>query len=159
MPKPELFVPDGLLEVCKGWQEIVDLEATREAKDAAGLHASELLWHEKGFRGTRKVIVKGDMAWMLDDAKPEEDPGVNFRGLTVAGWLGRITYVRIEDFGSLTWPIYTARVFTHDQEVRAPQSTEQLEKALQADYQTTSGTVRKPLHFPVNFVDYALCAA
>jgi hypothetical protein len=160
MPNKDLFVPNGLLEVSKGWQEVVDQSDNLAEMMEVGEAACRELERMDGFFGTRQVIVKSQRAFMVrDEVGPEAEEaldGVEFRGLTLAGWLGRISYLQIVNKGAIAWPVYDARVFDHTQEID-PGASAGL--PLDGWYHDRAGRVRKPLYLPVDFIDYALAAA
>jgi len=160
MPNKDLFVANGLLEVSKGWQEVVEQSYDLTKMEQAGQIACAELERMNGFYGTRKIIAKSKKAIMIRDEldlEPSEPvDGVEFRDVTVSGWLGQVKYIQLVDKGTIAWPVFEARVFEHTQEVD-PGASAGL--PLEGWYQDQTGRVRKPLYLPVGFIDYALAAA
>jgi len=158
MPNKDLFVPYGLLEVSRGWQEVVDQSSDPNQRMQAGQEACRELERIDGFYGTNKVLVKSELAILVDrEAQvPEAElSGVKFRDVLLKGWLGKATYRQIVDYGAIVWPIYSAQVLSHEQTIGTPS----VDALIENPYQKANGVVREPLLLPVGFIDYAICAA
>jgi hypothetical protein len=160
MANKELFVPRGILDVSKGWQEVVNQASSHEEMQKAAGEACRELERMNGFSGSRNIYVKSRRAIMVrDELEPEPDEeveGVEFRNVTLAGWLGRISYIEFIGRGSIAWPVYDALVLEHKQEAK-PRASEGL--PLEGWYQDSTDRMRKPLYLPVDFIDVALAAA
>ena len=157
MTNKDVFIADILLKASLGWQELVDHAPTLKAKQAAGQEACIALAGINGYFGTRKILVKSETALMFSDGYQEGDlwSAIQFRGLLAKGWLGRVNYVSMNGHGTLTWPIYDAQVInTEEVEICTDD-----ELPPDDEHRLPTDRIRRPIHFPVGVIDYALCAA
>lgn len=147
-------MPEGLLETSLGWQEVVNAAQTPEDKAAAGAEACAALNRMDGFYGTRKLLVKSSLAIIAGDTTAESQAvtGIKYRDIVAKGWLGRIAYVRLLDYGAIAWPLGDATILK-EPEIEIPEDLQPIAEL----FPQTDGT-RRPIYMPVGFIDLALCA-
>jgi hypothetical protein len=157
---PELAVAHNHLEACQIWQGIINDQPTVKAKDEAGHEALKALKGQT-YLGTRKLILGGEAAMFFPDGIDTLDeaiwPIMQFGAITAHGWLGRLSYKRIKQEAFIDWALYHPCVLgPAEDEYITPQdqsavSDEPLYR-LPIDQ-----TLSRPLHFPVDMINYALC--
>lgn len=156
----ELVVANNYLEACQIWQGIINSQPTVKAKDEAGREALNALKNQT-YLGTRKLILGGDAAMFFPDGIDTLDesmwPIMQFGEIKAHGWLGRLSYKRIKEEAFIDWPLYNPSVLgpaedeyitPHDQSAISDEPLYRL---------PIDQTLRRPLHFPVNMINYALC--
>lgn len=155
MANKDLLIPNGLLETCQAWQEVVDSVAAPEEKEIVALDACRSVRSIDGYFGVKKVIVKSDVAIILADDQPvEEAEGIQYREITAKGMLGRVTYVNMLGYGAIAWSLYDAAIL-FEPKIHIPDGGLPLGDEQPPQTDRTS----RPLYLPVSFIDYALCAA
>lgn len=148
-----IFLPDNLLDVCRGWQEVVDAEPTTKAKVVAAEEAVASVQSVDGFRGTQKIIVKSDLALLIKDE--QEEIGISYRDITAKGWLGKVVSVRVPGYVALAWSLYDACVLD-EPDIDA---TANFRELIRGNLRHQTDGTRRPIILPVGFINYALCAA
>jgi len=152
----EIYVAEGYLESCLGWQELISAQPTPDAQDAAGDEAQRKLAKETP-HGVRKIIVRGEEALFAPDGSdPDAEqiwPLVRFSGIATRGWLDAPSLIRSGDDLSLAWPILNPSVIRLEDEVGSlPDAMDR-----QADENgfmiTLHERLRRTLHFPVRFIE------
>lgn len=157
MAEKEIFVADNLLSACQAWQEVVDSEATIEAKNAAGQEACLALRGLEDYCGTRRLIVKSGAALMLREIYHDDDPwaAIHFRQVVARGWLGKVSYIALNGDGSIAWPLYDAKVLnTREVEIKIDDPLPPAD-----EHPLPTDKIRRPLFLPVAQIDYALPSA
>lgn len=155
-----LVVASNHLEACRAWQEIIAAQSTVQAKDAAGSEAVHAL-KDQTHLGTRKLIVAGDVSMFfpdgIDRSEEETRPVIQFGETKAQGWLGRPGYKRIGQQAFIDWVLYNPHVLGPAEDVLHNTDAQslledELQYRLPLDQQ-----LRRPLHFPVGLINYALC--
>lgn len=159
-----MYIANNYLESCKGWQEVINAQASAEAQMEAATAAQKALGKET-FYDCRHVIVRGEVALFVpDNSDPLEEqvwPLVQFDQIATRGWLGRPSLVKIKSNTSLTWPIFDPSVIGlrdelgYFNEVAEPLDEDDLDST---PYPIAlDKPLRRTLHFPVSLINYALC--
>ncbi len=156
--------PQGgdLLELCQAWQAVINDQESMEFKNAIGREAvTGELSGVPSFHGSRKVIVKTEAAIMLPDGLSMEEtvwPMLSFGEVAAKGELGRVSYVRLNGSGLITWMLLNARVM-NTQEVDLEAVEQDIQEPDFAYYLPVDRDIQRPLYLPVSLVHYALPAA
>lgn len=156
MAESELFVAKNLLGVSQGWQEMIEHAPTPQARRETIHEACVTLNGIAGQFSPRRVFVRSETAIMFspDPENPRLMSAVQFEEIEAKGHLGRIVFMSMDGHGSIAWPLYDAQVLNLEEtEVYPYEEPDEDEVRLPTD------KIRRPLHLPVRFIDYALWAA
>jgi hypothetical protein len=155
-----LEVANNHLEACKGWQEVINAQTTIQAKDEAGRIALESLQGQT-YHGTRKLIVSAEAALFFPDGidrlQEEAWPGMQFGETKAEGWLGRLSYKRLKKEAFIDWTLYNPRVLGPVEEDYVSAEEHGLIEDEPLYRLPIDQPLRRPLHFPVGLINYALC--
>jgi hypothetical protein len=156
----EVAVAQNYLEACQAWQEVISAQPTIDAKEEAGQEALLALANQT-FYSDRRVIVSGATALYLPDKTGglEEKiwPYMQFGEICTRGWLGRLNYIQMRDECFLDWTVYDPSIIGPAQEIEIEAGDETAAQDPDIYRLPLDKMLRRPLHFPVNLINYALC--
>ena len=156
----QMFVAEGFLETCRGLQEIIDAQDSREDQNAAGLEAVQQIGSKTPFE-TRMVILGGEAALALPDkTDPLEEqirPVVQYGQLITRGRFGRPNFIRLKDEAFLAWSIYDPSIIGPVGEFDVAVEPEESEEQDLSSRLPVDTVLRRTLHFPVSLIDYVMC--
>jgi hypothetical protein len=154
--REDVFIARTMLEACQGWQEMLDGAPTIKEKRKAVAEALAAIQAMNRFDGSRALIAKSELGWVMPPQEPSEDSVevIEFNDLLIRGWLGRISYMAVEGNGLITWPVFQAKVINPDERevVAADFETDPDEDAIHMP----TDEVQAPILLPVRHINYAL---
>lgn len=137
----------------KQWQRAVDT-AEPSVRYNVAQRACGILSQFAREKDSLKVLVKSSRAIVFPGAE-EQSPDIavpiEYPGVVVHGWLGRISYIGLGKERLISWPIYDAQVLNTAEVIVTAEDL-----AVEPPPRLPTDRVTGPLHLPVGYIDFAV---
>lgn len=159
-PANRAFVPENLLDICKGLQEGI-AAAPPDEQDAAGDEARRIIGPDVSYKGANRLEIRTLSAFALPDGLSFEEqvfPVVQFNEMRLMGHLSQVAYARVNAIRTLAWMIVDPKIREAAPSFIDEPGDPGAEQQIHA-IGVANDTLRRPLYLPVGMIESVMVAA